>query len=135
MIMVSLSAIAALLAAIGCAAGGWQAPTSTWMWVLLIGTGVAGYATQISITLGLKVTESVAPAVAMSYLAVLWSVVIGVLGFHEVPSVATITGALFIFVGSLSLALYEHRKFRSKHSEIVAGVTCSQLSRTFLTAT
>lgn len=108
MIVLSLSVVAALLAAAGCVVqGGLQVPQLL-QWVLLLGTGLAGYATQLSITVALQVTRQAAPAVAMSYLSVLWSLAIGYVVFGEFPSVQAGVGALLICGSTLLLALYEH---------------------------
>ena len=50
---------------------------------LLLMTGVAGYGTQICMTYALKFAKA-APALAMSYLSVVWGLLGGFYLFHEV---------------------------------------------------
>lgn len=108
LVVLSLSAVASVLATAGCLAGGGLKMPQLWQWGLLMGTGAAGYATQISITIALQVTRQAAPAVAVSYLAVLWSLAIGWLAFGELPSLASGIGASLICGSTLLLALYEY---------------------------
>ena len=47
--------------------------------------GMTGYGTQICMTFALQNARA-APAIAMSYLSVVWSLLAGILLFHEIPN-------------------------------------------------
>ena len=57
--------------------------------------GLTGYGTQICMTFALQNAKA-APAIAMSYLSVVWSLLFGICIFHEYPDGFMLFGALLI---------------------------------------
>jgi len=57
--------------------------------------GLMGYGTQICMTFALQNCKA-APAIAMSYLSVVWSILSGILIFHEIPNWISCMGAVVI---------------------------------------
>lgn len=57
--------------------------------------GLTGYGTQICMTFALQNAKA-APAIAMSYLSVVWSLLSGILIFHEIPNWISCVGAALV---------------------------------------
>ena len=57
--------------------------------------GSTGYGTQICMTYALQNSKA-APAIAMSYLSVVWSLLSGILVFKEYPNALSLVGAALI---------------------------------------
>ena len=86
-------------------------------------TGVTAYTAQWTVTTALKKVGA-SLATAMSYLGVVWSMLLGFLVFGEVPSHLSLAGAALICSCSLLLGLAEHRVQSAWLKEMVsAGYT------------
>jgi drug/metabolite transporter (DMT)-like permease len=82
-------------------ASNWHAPT--WdEWLLLIGIGIATQLAQTSMTKGLQV-EKTARATMVGYVQIIFAGAWGALLFKEAITLWTITGALIVLAGMLSL--------------------------------
>lgn len=103
-----LSAISTAGAAAGCAWQGTRWIDSPLEGLMLLGTGVLGYATQLSVTAGLRYARA-APGSAMSYLAVVWTLGAGWLLFGEAPSQGQLAGVALICGSTLALVWLERR--------------------------
>lgn len=68
--------------------------------ILLIGVGLFTQIGQIGLTKAMR-TEAAAKATAYSYIQVIFSIVIGIVLFNEVPSFWTLIGGSFIILGAL----------------------------------
>lgn len=71
--------------------------------------GLAGYGTQICMTYALKYAKA-APAIAMSYLSVVWGLLGGYFFFHEVPNTLSICGAVLICSCTFMLGVFTRKK-------------------------
>lgn len=80
-----------------------------WDWALFAGIGLAGYGTQICMTYALKYAKA-APAIAMSYLSVVWGLLGGYFFFHEVPNTLSICGAVLICSCTFMLGVFTRKK-------------------------
>ncbi|KAK9865750.1 hypothetical protein WJX84_008399 [Apatococcus fuscideae] len=90
-------------------------PNEAIEWWLILGTGLTGYGTQICMTFALKYVKA-APALAMSYLSVVWSILYGYYIFGDVPTIWSLLGAILICSTTLMLGVFE----RSKKAEPAA---------------
>ena len=72
-------------------------------------TGLAGYGTQICMTYALKYAKA-APAIAMSYLSVVWGLLGGYFFFQEVPNTLSICGAVLICSCTFMLGVFTRKK-------------------------
>lgn len=63
--------------------GGLVPPNNFTQIVTCIGVGLLGYGAQITLTLGLRSAKA-APAIATSYLSVVWGILASLFIFHEV---------------------------------------------------
>ncbi|KAK9837654.1 hypothetical protein WJX74_002242 [Apatococcus lobatus] len=84
-------------------------PNAPVEWWLILGTGTSGYGTQICMTFALKYVKA-APALAMSYLSVVWSILYGYYIFGDVPTIWSLVGAVLICSMTLSLGVFERAK-------------------------
>lgn len=80
-----------------------------WEWGLFAGIGLAGYGTQICMTYALKYAKA-APAIAMSYLSVVWGLLGGYFFFHEIPNTLSICGAVLICSCTFMLGVFTRKK-------------------------
>lgn len=78
-------------------------------WLLLLGVGLTGYGTQICMTFALQNCKA-APAIAMSYLSVVWSLLSGIFVFHEIPNWISCVGAALICSCTLLLGVFEKKQ-------------------------
>jgi len=78
-------------------------------WLLLLLVGLMGYGTQICMTFALQNCKA-APAIAMSYLSVVWSILSGILIFHEIPNWISCMGAVVICSCTLTLGIFEKKQ-------------------------
>lgn len=67
--------------------GGLVPPNNFTQIVTCIGVGLLGYGAQITLTLGLRSAKA-APAIATSYLSVVWGILASLFIFHEVCSLS-----------------------------------------------
>jgi drug/metabolite transporter (DMT)-like permease len=88
--------------------GSVRMPVNAVEWLLLIGVGTTGYGTQICMTFALQNAKA-APAIAMSYLSVVWSLLFGIGIFHEYPDGFMLIGALLICSCTLLLGIFERK--------------------------
>eukprot|EP00891_Asterochloris_glomerata_P008721 jgi/Astpho2/8721/Aster-05285 len=70
-------------------------PSAPVDWGLFALVGTTGYGTQICMTIALKYCKA-APAIAMSYLSIVWGLLGGYFFFHEVPNRLSLAGAVII---------------------------------------
>ncbi|NTB93994.1 EamA/RhaT family transporter, partial [Agrobacterium tumefaciens] len=86
---------------------GWKMPTA-WQWTLLIGTGLIGGTVQILVTLSLRHAQAslLAP---FDYTTMIWAIALGYLFMAEVPTGATIIGALTVIAAGLFAMWRENR--------------------------
>lgn len=77
--------------------------------LVCLGVGLLGYGAQISLTLGLRSAKA-APAIATSYLSVVWGILASLFIFHEQPSKRGVLGAAIIIVCTGSLAFAEKNR-------------------------
>lgn len=90
--------------------------------VVCIGVGLLGYGAQITLTLGLRSAKA-APAIATSYLSVVWGILASLFIFHETPSKRGILGALIIIVCTGTLAFAEKNRKRPVVPNSIAPAT------------
>ncbi|PRW32584.1 Solute carrier family 35 member G1 [Chlorella sorokiniana] len=79
----------------------------------LLAGGLLGYAYQLALTGGLQRARA-APAVAMSYLSVIWSILADILLFHDLPPVLSLVGAGIICLSSFFVAFSQKKLSTSK---------------------
>jgi len=78
--------------------------TPSWHeWMLLIAVGLVTQFGQVKMTEGLR-QEPAARATAISYVQIVFSFVLGVLLFHEIPTPLTWLGAALVTIGTLIVA-------------------------------
>ncbi|UCF20965.1 MAG: DMT family transporter [Gemmatimonadota bacterium] len=75
-----------------------------WVWLVLLGVGVATQIAQIFLTRGLSL-EPAARAMAVGYAQILFVVIWGILFFEEYLDVWSATGSLLVIAGTLAVAL------------------------------
>jgi len=80
----------------------WNYPNSTSDWVLLITTGIMGGLGQLSLVSAYKIAEAsfVAP---MAYLQLIWTAVIGIMFWNEIPTFWVISGSLVLVISQLAI--------------------------------
>jgi drug/metabolite transporter (DMT)-like permease len=71
-----------------------------WAWASLLMVGLFTQVGQITLTRAMQ-TETASRATSLSYLQVVFAALLGMLVFHEMPSIWTIAGASLIMVGAL----------------------------------
>ncbi|KAK9864028.1 hypothetical protein WJX84_012187 [Apatococcus fuscideae] len=98
-----------LLAGLLCAAipNMFRLPKSGFEMVLLIFTGGFGYGSQATMTLALKRVKATA-AMALSFIQMVWALILGFLVFSEVPSTTSLLGAALICGCTCLLSLLSH---------------------------
>jgi EamA-like transporter family len=84
--------------------GGLTLPHTPVQLITCVGVGLLGYGAQISLTYGLQKAKA-APAIATSYLSVVWGVGAGYFVFHETPALLSILGAVLIIRCALFVEL------------------------------
>ena len=70
-----------------------------WAWVSLLSVGVATQVGQIGLTKAMQ-TASASQATSLSYLQVVFAVLLGIAFFDEIPTLWTLAGALLILTGA-----------------------------------
>lgn len=100
-IVASMAAVSTLGSALLCAVlpHHFVRPTGAVTWLLLVAVGMLGFGNQYLITAALKLS-SAAPAVAMSYVAVLWSILADLVIFHDAPGLLSLAGAAVVCMSS-----------------------------------
>lgn len=78
-------------------------------WGLFAGIGLAGYGTQICMTIALQYCKA-AQAIAMSYLSVVWGLLGGYFVFHEKPNAMSLAGAAVICSCTFLLGVVSQRQ-------------------------
>jgi len=85
----------------------WQTPTlEDLIWLLLI--GLTGSIAQVSLSESLKITDPTA-IMPLDFLKLIWTALIGIWFFAEIPDVYTWLGASVIFLAGLFIAHRERR--------------------------
>ncbi|KAK9829224.1 hypothetical protein WJX72_004585 [[Myrmecia] bisecta] len=116
--VIYLSGTSTIAAVLGCTLPrllGWEwhsvfrLPVGPLEWALMIGLGLTGYGTQICMTYALQYAKA-APAIAMSYLSIVWGLLYGFFIFHEVPTVLSLVGAALICSCTFMLGIFEKKK-------------------------
>jgi len=69
-----------------------------WAWLSLLLVGIATQVGQVGLTKAMQ-TASASKATSFSYLQIIFAMVLGVIFFDEIPTLWTITGAVFIMLG------------------------------------
>lgn len=69
-------------------------------WILLLLVGIFTQVGQIGLTKAMQ-TENAGKATAYAYVQIVFSAILGILVFGEMPTIATLLGALFIIGGAL----------------------------------
>lgn len=87
---------------------GWEMPNGTQL-LLLVGCGLAGGIGQISMTLSLRHAQAslLAP---FDYTTMIWAVALGIAFMGEMPTTATISGAIVVITAGL-FAMWRERRF------------------------
>ncbi|EFN50789.1 hypothetical protein CHLNCDRAFT_142523 [Chlorella variabilis] len=85
-----------------------QVPTEAPVWGALLAGGLLGYLYQLALTAGLQRARA-APAVAMSYLSVIWGILADIFVFHDLPDSLSLVGAAIICLSSFSVAFSQKR--------------------------
>ena len=85
----------------------WQTPTLVDLnWLLLI--GLTGSIAQVSLSQSLKITDPTA-IMPLDFLKLIWTALIGIWFFAEIPDIYTWLGASIIFLAGLYIAHRERR--------------------------
>lgn len=87
-------------------------------WLLLAGIGTLGGIGQIGLTAALRLAP-VSVVIAMDYISLLWTSLLGWLLWNHIPGLATWVGAAIIIVSGLYIALREHRLRIVREAEIL----------------
>jgi drug/metabolite transporter (DMT)-like permease len=81
------------------------------MWVWLVAIGVLGTIAQIALSQALKETEPTA-VMPFDFLKLVWTTLLGLWVFGELPDVLTWVGAMVVFASGFYIAWREHRERR-----------------------
>jgi drug/metabolite transporter (DMT)-like permease len=84
-------------------------PTTAKQIITCIIVGALGYGAQITLTYGLRSAKA-APAIATSYLSVVWGILGSLFIFHEKPTGQSIAGAILIIGCTGALGFMEKKK-------------------------
>ena len=94
---VATSAIAAALLSVAVPIA-WQAPTGTqWMWLVLI--GVLGALAQTLLIVALNLAATTSRVVPLVFLDLIGAICLGIMIFHEAPTITQLLGAFVIGIG------------------------------------
>lgn len=119
-IIFSMGAVSTLFASIAVTMlDQWTLPRTGSAILLLVGNGLMGYGNQVTQTAALQRAKA-APAIAMSYLSVIWGLVADVLVFHDAPNWLSLLGAGIICGCSFAVAYFERRS-RARRSGRQSG--------------
>lgn len=88
----------------------------TWQVVTLLATGLCAYGGQVSLTSALRLVEA-SPATAMSYLTVVWGLILGYFIFTEVPGIWELLGAAVVCATTMLLGWDEKRQLSKQQSQ------------------
>lgn len=89
----------------------WQSPTpEELMWLLLI--GLSGSIAQVTLSQALKITDPTA-IMPLDFLKLIWTALIGIWFFAEIPDLYTWLGAAVIFLAGLLIA-HRERQLQGK---------------------
>ncbi|KAL4432832.1 hypothetical protein ABPG77_008158 [Micractinium sp. CCAP 211/92] len=114
-------AIGTLGAVLMCfATSGLQAPAGPGVWASLLAGGVLGYLYQLALTSGLQRARA-APAVAMSYLSVIWGMLADMTIFGRYPNALSVLGAATICASSFFVAFSQKRQVAAGKGQAHAG--------------
>eukprot|EP00887_Chlorella_sp_A99_P005724 scaffold1.g5724.t1 len=102
-------------------------PTSLPVYLLLIANGLCGYGNQVLLTAALQRAKA-SPAIAMSYLSVVWGFLADVVVFHVSPSALSLLGTALICSSSALLA-WEQRRARGAAGAAKAKASGGDLAR------
>jgi drug/metabolite transporter (DMT)-like permease len=69
-----------------------------WAWLSLLLVGITTQVGQVGLTKAMK-TATASKATSFSYLQIIFAMVLGIIFFDEIPTMWTITGAVFIMLG------------------------------------
>ncbi|KAL6774433.1 hypothetical protein ACKKBG_A24995 [Auxenochlorella protothecoides x Auxenochlorella symbiontica] len=122
-IIFSMGAVSTLCSAIAVTVlGQWMLPRTASALALLAANGLMGYGNQVTQTAALQRAKA-APAIAMSYLSVIWGLAADVLVFHDAPDWLSLLGAVIICGCSFAVAYWERlEKQRREARERAAAV-------------
>lgn len=102
-----------------------QLPRSWAVAGLLAATCMCAYGKQWTITTGLQRVGAIL-GTAVSYLTIVWGLLLGFLVFHEIPTALSISGACLISSSTMILALTASLSKASSSSLHAAWESCSQ---------
>ncbi|DBB16082.1 hypothetical protein WJX82_007470 [Trebouxia sp. C0006] len=88
----------------------------TWQVVMLLLTGSFAYGAQVTLTAALRLVEA-SPATAMSYLTVVWGLVLGYFFFSEVPGLWELQGAAVVCSTTMLLGWDERRQHNKQQQQ------------------
>ncbi|KAL4421372.1 hypothetical protein ABPG75_010663 [Micractinium tetrahymenae] len=121
-------AISCLGAGIMCAATRkFVVPTQAPVWGALLAGGFLGYLYQLALTAGLQRARA-APAVAMSYLSVIWGILADIFLFHDLPDALSLVGAAIICCSSLFVAISQRRQAVAAKAAAEAAAAAAEAS-------
>jgi len=85
-------------------------------WLCFLGIAVCSFSANLLISRGLQL-ESAALGSAINYSQVVYANIVGIIFFHEPPSIMGIIGAILILLGVVALAISTQRQKKSLSSE------------------
>lgn len=88
----------------------------TWQVVTLLLTGSCAYGAQVTLTAALRLVEA-SPATAMSYLTVVWGLVLGYFFFSEIPGLWELLGAAVVCSTTMLLGWDEKRQHNKQQQQ------------------
>lgn len=115
-IIFSMGAVSTLLSSAAVTlADQWTLPRTAPVVALLVANGLFGYGNQVTQTAALQRAKA-APAIAMSYLSVIWGLLADVLVFHDAPNSLSLLGAAIICGCSFAVAYWERLEKSRRHA-------------------
>lgn len=94
-------------------------------WLCFVGIAVCSFSANLLISRGLQL-ESAALGSAINYSQVVYANMIGIIFFHEPPSILGVAGAIFIALGVVALAISTQRKKKSEPKDSTRVLTDAQ---------
>ncbi|MEM1400189.1 MAG: DMT family transporter [Pseudomonadota bacterium] len=85
---------------------GWTMPSTTQLWMILVGIGLIGGIGQVCITLSYRYAEAVVVS-PFTYTSILWGLGYGIFLFGDYPVPLTLVGAAIVIASGIYLLLRE----------------------------
>eukprot|EP01084_Bolivina_argentea_P240062 403385_1 len=86
-------------------------------WLVLLGMGIVGYFAQTTMTFSAQKLQAGLSSFIRSS-DIIWSYIFGVLFFHQIPSLVTITGALLIFASIMGVCVLKYLKTKQRMKDL-----------------